>query len=61
MKKKNWIILGIVIVSIVAILSYMYYIPFWVNLQNVVVLAIGVVIGVFGLYIYNKYFKSNKK
>ena len=58
MKKKNWIVLGIIVVAIIAALLYVHYTPFWVNLQNVVIFAIGVVAGAFGLYVYNKYFKK---
>ncbi|QIG64743.1 hypothetical protein SJC03_65 [Bacteroides phage SJC03] len=56
--KKKLIILAIVIAVIVAVMLYMHYIPIWINLQNIVVFAVGVIVGVLGFYTYNKYFKK---
>lgn len=56
--KKKLIILAIVIAVIVAVILYFHYMPIWVNLQNIVVFAVGVIVGVLGLYTYNKYFKK---
>lgn len=56
--KKKLIILAIVIAVIVAVILYFHYTPIWVNLQNIVVFAVGVIVGVLGLYTYNKYFKK---
>ena len=56
--KKKLIILAIVIAVIVAVILYFHYAPIWVNLQNIVVFAVGVIVGALGLYTYNKYFKK---
>ena len=58
--KKNLIILAIAIAVIIAVILYMHYVPVWINLQNIVVFAVGAVVGVLGLYTYNKYFKKDK-
>jgi Flp pilus assembly protein TadB len=58
--KKNLIILAIAIAVIIAVILYMHYVPVWINLQNIVVFAAGAVVGVLGLYTYNKYFKKDK-
>ena len=58
--KKNLIILAIAIAVIIAVILYMHYVPVWINLQNIVVFVAGAVVGVLGLYTYNKYFKKDK-
>lgn len=58
--KKNLIILAIAIAVIIAVILYMHYVPVWINLQNIVVFAADAVVGVLGLYTYNKYFKKDK-
>jgi Flp pilus assembly protein TadB len=58
MKKKNLIILIAIIILVIIFLFYSHYMPIWVNLQNIVVFAVGVIVGVLGLYTYNKYFKK---
>lgn len=58
--KKNLIILAIAIAVIIAVILYMHYVPVWINLQNIVVFTAGAVVGVLGLYTYNKYFKKDK-
>lgn len=53
--KKTLIITAIVLVVVDGVLLYVHYSPVWVNLSNVVALAIGVVIGWIARVLYAKY------
>ena len=53
--KKYWIVLAVLVVAIIAVVLVMKYYPVWVTLQNVVVLAVGVVLGVAGKWAFDKF------
>ena len=54
--KKYWIILAVIVAAIVAVVLVMKFYPVWVTLQNVIVLAVGVAIGVAGKWAFDKFF-----
>ena len=58
--KKKLIIAAIVIASIVGVMLYMHYTPFWVNLTTVVSFGVGAVVGWVAHMVYNKYFRKEK-
>ena len=51
--KKYWIILAVIVAAIVAVVLVMKFYPVWVTLQNVIVLAVGVAIGVAGKWAFD--------
>ena len=53
--KKYWIILAVIVAAIVAVVLAMKFYPVWVTLQNLIVLAVGVAIGVAGKWAFDKW------
>lgn len=53
--KKILIITAIVAVVVIGILLCLHYFPFWVNLTNVIVFAIGIILGWIARVLYAKY------
>lgn len=53
--KKYWIILAVIVAAIVAVVLVMKFYPVWVTLQNVIVLAVGVALGVAGKLAFDKW------
>lgn len=53
--KKYWIILAVIVAAIVAVVLVMKFYPVWVTLQNVIVLAVGVALGVAGKWAFDKW------
>lgn len=57
--KKYWIILAVIVAAIVAVVLVMKFYPVWVTLQNVIVLAVGIALGVAGKWALDKWRVEN--
>lgn len=53
--KKYWIILAVIVAAIVAVVLVMKFYPVWVTLQNVIVLAVGIAIGMAAKWAFDKW------
>ena len=53
--KKYWIILAVIVAAIVAVVLVMKFYPVWVTLQNLIVLAVGIALGVAGKWAFDKW------
>lgn len=55
--KKIWIVVGIVILLIIAVVLYLHYSPVWVSTATIVAALAGAVAGWFARVGYDKYLK----
>ena len=53
--KKYWIILAVIVAAIIAVVLVMKFYPVWVTLQNVIVLAVGIALGVAAKWAFDKW------
>ena len=53
--KKYLILAAIIVVLVVAVVLVMKYYPLWVTLQNLIVLAVGIALGVAGKWAFDKW------
>jgi hypothetical protein len=56
--KKKLIIAAIVAVVIIGVILYLHFAPVWTSVVNVVVVAVGIVVGWIAHVLYNKYIKE---